>query len=385
MKPSISLTESKRLRAIDEALTEAVEAGQVPGCVAAVGSSAACEYLGCYGMASSSTEVAMAADTVFRIASMTKLVTAIAVMRLVDEGRVELDATMSDYVSGFVQPEVLVEFDPGSGRYSTRPASRDATLRELLSHTGGYGYWWLHEPLRVVSGADPNLLDPPFLIAEPGSGFAYSTSADVIGRLFRPVTGGPIETYFERHIFTPLSMPDTGFQRPAELSRLAHVHRRRGGSYREIEIEEHDPEPRGGGGLFSTAGDYLRLLRCLLRGGEIDGIRLLSGSAVNEIASNQIGDFEARMQRTALAERSNDFIFMDGTQKFGFGVMIETAGRPGMRSVGSYGWGGIVNTYFWVDPDRDLAAVLMLQIAPFASRPCVDLMNAFEQAVYRSF
>ena len=313
---------------------------------------------------------------------MTKLVTAVAIMRLVDDGAVDLDATLAEYVPGFVQPEVLATFDVATGRYETRPATRDATLRELLSHTGGYGYWFLHEPLRAASGADPDLFDPPFLIADPGERFAYSTSTDVAGRLIEPVTGLTLDAYFAAAIFGPLGMPDTGFRRPRDLERLVHVHRRSGRGFRQLPLEDSDHPVRGGGGLYSTAGDYARLLACLLNGGELDGTRVLSEGAVSEIVRNQIGGLEATMQRTALQERSNDFIFMDGSQKFGLGVMIETAQRPGRRSVGSYSWAGILNTYFWVDPARDLSAVLMLQIAPFASRASVELLERFETAVY---
>jgi CubicO group peptidase (beta-lactamase class C family) len=129
--------------------------------------------------------------------------------------------------------------------------------------------------------------------------------------------------------------------------------------------------------------DYLRLLRCLLCGGELDGVRILSERSVAEITRNQIGDLPAGTQLTALADRSNDFIFMDGSQKFGFGVMIETGNRPGMRSAGSWSWGGIFNTYFWVDPASDLAAVLLMQLAPFANRASVELLQQFEAVVYR--
>lgn len=371
--------------AIDEVLTRAVDTRQVPGVVAAVLTADRCEYLSALGAAATEPSVPIQADSVFRIASMTKLVTAVAIMRLVDDGKVDLDAPLADYVPDFRQPDVLVEFDRRSGSYTTRPAARDATLRELLSHTAGYGYWWLHEPLRVASGREPDLTDPPFLIADPGQEFAYSTSTDVIGLIFEPVSGMPLERYLDLCVLEPLDMTDTGFRRPADPTRLTRVHRRSGDGFRQLPLEELDPEPRGGGGLYSTASDYGRLLRCLLRGGELDGERILSKAAVGEITRNQIGAFEARMQRTALAERSNDFIFMDGTQKFGFGVMIETVQHPGKRSIGSYGWGGIVNTYFWVDPQRELAAVLLMQLAPFASRPCVDLMDAFETAVYADF
>ncbi len=316
---------------------------------------------------------------------MTKLVTSAAVMMLVDEGRVDLEATLADYVPGFRQPEVLADFDAEAATWSTRPATRDATLRELLSHTAGYGYWWLHEPLRIASGPDPDLIDPPFLIADPGTEFAYSTSADVVGLLIEPVTGLALDAYFVERIFRPLGMADTGFRLPADMGRLAHVHRQSGNGFRQLPLETDDHPVRGGGGLYSTAPDYTRLIRCLLRGGELDGVRILSEAATREITRNQIGDHPAQMQRTAVTARSNDFIFMDGSQRFGFGVMIETRQHAGKREIGAYGWGGIVNTYFWVDPARDLAAVLMLQLAPFASRPAVELLDAFEVGVYTDF
>lgn len=316
---------------------------------------------------------------------MTKLVTSVAVMILADEGLVTLDAPLSDYVSGFRQPEVLARFDPESGSWSTRPASRDATIRELLSHSAGYGYWFLHEPLRVASGAKPDLFHPPFLIGDPGTGFAYSTSSDVVGLLFEPVAGLALDAFFEQRIFAPLGMIDTGFRLPADSNRLVRVHRRSGDGFRELPLERQDHEARGGGGLFSTATDYLRLLRCLLRGGELDGVRILSEAAAAAIGSNQIGDSWATAQRTALLDRSNDFVFLDGSQKFGFGVMVETVGKRGGRAAGSWGWGGIYNTWFWVDPVRELTALLLMQTTPFASPVSLDLLNEFEAAVYNDF
>ena len=369
------------MRAVNSVLAEAVDSGRVPGVVAAVSSAGACRYLKAFGAAGTDPVLPMRTDTVFRIASMTKLVTSVAIMMLVDEGCVDLDATLRDYVPGFRQPPVLVDLDSGNGSFATRAATREATLRELLSHTAGYGYWWLHEPLRLVSGEKPDLIHPPFLIADPGTAFAYSTSTDVIGLLVQPATGLPLDVFLDRKIFRALGMVDTGYRRPAALSRLAHMHRRSGSGLCQLAHEPKDNEPSGGTGLYSTAVDYSRLLRCLLAGGELDGTRILSRSAVAAIGSNQIGALETSLQRTALAERSNDLIFMDGSQKFGFGVMIETVEQPGKRSVGAYGWGGIANTYFWVDPARDLAAVLLMQLAPFACRPCIDLLDSFERAV----
>lgn len=373
------------MQAVNRALKGAVDAGRIPGVVAAVSSSDACLYQAAFGAAASDPYRPMAVDTIFSIASMTKLVTSCAIMILVDEGKVQLEASLADYLPGFVQPDVLVEFDAATGRYTTRPAARPATIRELLSHTGGYGYWFLDEPLHVASGPLPDLFSPPFLIADPGTRFRYSTSADVVGQLVEPVAGLALDAFFETRIFSPLGMPDTGFRRPADPARVAHVHRRSGQSFRQLPLDEQDNDVRGGGGLYSTAVDYSRLLRCLMLGGELDGTRLLSDRAVGEITRNQIGDCMADMQRTALVDRSNDFVFMNGTQKFGFGVMVETEMRPGKRSVGSYGWGGIFNTYFWVDPARDLAAVLMMQLAPFAGRMSIEVLDEFEVAVYEDW
>jgi CubicO group peptidase (beta-lactamase class C family) len=324
-------------------------------------------------------------DSVFQIASMTKLVTSVAIMMLVEEGNADLAAPLRTDLNGFAQPEVLASFDSATGAFATRPASRDASLRELLSHTGGYGYWFLHEPLRIASGSAPNLFDPPFLMADPGQQFLYSTSTDVIGQLIAPVSGLALDQFFSERIFEPLAMPDTGYRRPLDLSRLAHVHRRSGNDFRQLPLEAEDQPVRGGGGLYSTVPDYSRLLRCLLGAGELDGVRLLTAASVAEITRNQLGSLEARMQRTAFADRSNDFIFMDGSQKFGFGVMIEMQDRAGGRAQASFSWAGITNTYFWVDPVNDLAALLFMQLAPFASNASVELLQQFETAVYAEF
>lgn len=373
------------MQAVADALTGAVDSGRVPGVVAGVSSSTGDYYLEAFGLAATAPEIRMQTDAVFRIASMTKLVTSVAIMILVDEGKVDLTEPLRRYLPGFVQPEVLVEFDSTSGRFRTRPATRDATIGELLSHTGGYGYWFLHEPLRIASGAEPDLFDPPFLISDPGTAFAYSTSTDVVGQLIEPVTGLSLDRFFDACIFGPLGMRDSGFRLPPVQSRLTRMHRRSGRGFRQLPLETGDHPVRGGGGLYSTAGDYLRLLRCLLGGGELEGFRLLSEAAVDQIRQNRIGDLEAGMQRTALKDRSNDFIFMDGSQKFGFGVMIESRARPGGRAAGAYSWAGIANTFFWVDPARDLAAVLLLQLAPFASRASIELLQEFETAVYRDW
>ena len=147
--------------------------------------------------------------------------------------------------------------------------------------------------------------------------------------------------------------------------------------------DERAPEgPRGGGALYSTADDFLALLRVLLNGGVAEHVRLLETASVRALISNQIGSLAADRQTTAAPQRTADFAFMDGTQEFGLGVLLETSGRVGGRSAGSYGWAGIYNTYFWVDPSARIAAVAFMQVSPFCVARCLDVCSAFERAVY---
>lgn len=375
---------TRKLPLLDAILADAVCGGVAPCAVGGVAGTDRILYLGAAGARRARDSRAVAVSDVFRIASMTKLVTSVAVMMLVEEGKVDLDAPFAAYVRDYRQPEVLESFDARTKRYSTRPAREAVTVRRLLAHTAGYGYWFLDAPLLALTAGVPALFDPPFLIHEPGARFAYSVSADVLGLLVEPVTGLALETFMRQRIFEPLGMLDSGYALPRDRERLVAVHARTPQGLEQVPIEQAGEAPRGGGGLCSTAGDYLRLLQLLLNGGGRGGRRLLSERSVAAIASNQIGGLDATRQRTALPARSNDFVFMDGSQKFGFGVAIETRDRPGGRSAGSYGWGGIYNTYFWVDPAAALAAVLLLQVSPFADPQCVELLARFERGVYET-
>jgi CubicO group peptidase (beta-lactamase class C family) len=340
-------------------------------------------YAGAAGVRTRIAHREMEIDCVFRVASMTKLVTSLAVMMLVEEGRIDLDGAFVDYVPGYRQPEVLESFDPNTRRYTTRPADRAITVRQLLTHTSGYGYWFLHAPLLALTSGTPNLLDAPFLMYPPGQKFAYGSSTDVLGQIIAPVTGHTLEVFFAQHVFEPLGMVDTGFRIPTDRTRLVARHLRGDDGFVEIENETAVTNaPTGGTGLYSTAPDYLRLLRLFLNGGALDGRRLLSAVNIAAITRNQIGDLKAEPQQKALPERSNDFIFMDGSQRFGFGVLIETSDRATGRSAGTFSWGGIFNTYFWVDPSADLAAVLLMQTSPFADPQSVALLENFERGVY---
>jgi methyl acetate hydrolase len=364
-------------------LREAVDQRLVPGVVAAVSDRDRTIYTIGFGAAQRRNGVALSPHSVFRIASMTKVVTSIAVLMLVEERRLDLDAPISSYLPDYEQPGVLEHFEPGSGTYVTRPAAEPVTIRQLLTHTSGYGYWFLDPPLMQVTNPEgPELYDAPFLMNDPGTRFRYSTGTDVLGQVIEPVSGLPLAEFFRRRIFEPLGMRDTGFERPADFGRLSSIFVRSEEGFDELPLESHGPAPRGGGGLYSTAEDYLKLLRLLLSDGEARGHRLLSSEMCASVARNQIGDLYAEPPTTAFRNRSNDFIFMDGSQKFGFGVAIESRDSPNGRRAGSYGWAGILNSYFWVDPSFELAAVILMQVQPFADPECVGVYRRFERALY---
>jgi len=360
----------------------AAAARVTPGVVAAVADRRGVVYEGAFGTMRSTPETPIRADAIFRVFSMTKLVTSLAVMLLVEEGRIELDAGFADYVPDYRQPDLLVSFNDTDGSYVTRPAATRITVRQLLTHTAGYGYWFLDRPLFRLTHGAPDLLNPPFLMHPPGERFAYSSGTDVLGQIIEPVSGLALDAFFAERIFAPLGMSDTGYALPPDASRLVAVNARRGGSFQEQPLEQSGVTPSGGYGLYSTAADYLRLLRLFLGRGELDGRRLIRAARIDEMTSNQIGALFAQPQTTAFLARTNDFIFMDGTQKFGFGVMVETRDQPRRRHAGAYGWGGILNTYFWVDPRAGIAAVIMMQTSPFADAESVGLCERFEAAVY---
>jgi len=217
----------------------------------------------------------------------------------------------------------------------------------------------------------------------PGTRFQYGISTDVLGQLVQPLSGLTLADFFGQRILGPLGMHETAFTLPADGERLASVHIQTVAGLASLSDEVAPEAPRGGSGLYGTAEDYLALLRMLLNDGQVDGRQLLSAGSVREITQNQIGRLAAARQTTAAPERTADFAFMDGTQKFGFNVLVETHARPSGRGAGSYGWGGIFNTYFWVDPAAELAGVVCMQMSPFCAPACLAVRDAFEAAVYR--
>jgi CubicO group peptidase (beta-lactamase class C family) len=382
-----------RLATIDAVLRQAVERGDVPGVVAAATSRSAVVYTGAFGKASVSNDLIMAPDTVFRIASMTKPVTSVAAMQLVEQGKIALDDPVSTYLKAFARVSVVRTFDPTTGAYTVEPASTPITVRHLLTHAAGLGYGFTHPTIRDFKAKDGDTFDAGPLVSEPGTEWLYGTSTDWVGRLVEAVSGKSLDAYFRDHILGPLEMTDTSFNVPTmSQGRLANVWRRdEKGTLTEQPRQLPAPvtQYNGGGGLFSTALDYIKFVRMLLGdaqdqgSGPNGGPRILAAASVAEMTRNHIGMLSARALRSAQPSLSRDFTFInDGRDKWGLGFLIRTEAVPGLRSAGSLSWGGINNTYFWIDRTRGIGGVIMMQLLPFAAPKALALSEAFERAVY---
>jgi methyl acetate hydrolase len=377
--------------AIDAALRGAVERKDVPGVVALVTDRRRVLYQGAFGVADVSSGRALTTDALFRIASMTKPITSTAAMQLVEQGRFGLDDPVEKYLPELANLKVFESFDPTTGAYRLRPASRPMTVRHILTHTSGLGYPFTSAILRDFKPQPGESY--PFggpLLFDPGERWHYSTSTDVVGKLVEKVSGQKLEDYFRQHIFAPLKMSDTSYNVPQEKGPRLVAAQQRAGERMDGAIGLQTPqpgltiaEPIGGGGLASTADDYGRFVRMLLNGGELDGARVLKAETVTLMGQNAIGSVSVPALKTALP-RSADFTFIaDGRDKWGLGFLITTDQVPGKRSPGSLSWGGINNTYFWIDPSRGIAGVILLQYLPFADAKALALYDAFERGAYQ--
>ncbi len=379
---------------IDAVLRRAVEAGEVPGVVAMAATQNGVAYEGAFGRRDLVHGPEMTLDTIFRIASMTKAITSVAAMQLVEAGELELDQPISRVLPELAAPQVLIGFD-AAGKPRLRPARRPLTLRHLLTHTAGFGYEMLSSDLirfvqrtgtpSISTGKLASLLLP--LLFDPGERWQYGINIEWAGRAVEAASGKPLDVYLREHVFAPLGISDTGFAlSPEQTARLVHVHQRRAdGSLEPITVETpQNPEFwAGGGGLYSTGRDYLTFQRMVLGQGHLDGVTLLRPDTVAAMASNQTGDFDAGIMRTAMPDRTNDFALFPGMRcQWGLGWMITPQPGPNGRSAGSLTWGGIFNSYYWIDPAKQVAGVILTQFLPFADPCALALSGAFERAVY---
>jgi CubicO group peptidase (beta-lactamase class C family) len=325
---------------------------------------------------------------------MTKAITSVAAMQLVEQGVLSLDAPLGPLLPEIAAPDVLEGFDT-AGQPILRPARTPITLRHLLTHTAGYGYdTWNDEILRFTQATGvPRMptnaeeLRRSPLLFEPGTRWNYGISTDVLGRVVEVASGRRLADYFAKYITGPLGMADTGFWlTPAHRARAAATHARQpDGSLRVVASDRGYGQGYlgGGGALCSTAADYLRFLRMILSGGTLEGVRILAPETLAEMGRNQIGGLEVTTLRSFIPERSVDTnFFPEQVQKWGLGFLINTERTQAGRSPGSLAWAGAVNTFYWIDPTRGVAGVMMAQVTPFADARVVETLWRFERAVY---
>ena len=371
----------------DQVLAQAAAAGDVPGVVAMAADRDQVIYAGGFGQRDLEAQSPMAIDTLFNIASMTKAVTAVATLQLVEQGRVTLDGPVAEYLPRLEAARVLDGFEAdGSPRF--RPPLRPITLRHLLTHTAGFGYSTWNADLHRFEqhGSSPGLLNGP-LVFDPGDRWEYGINIDWVGRLIEEISGQPLEDYFRARILDPLGMADTSYLLNDERrARLASRYQRQpDGSLKRIDVVLPDRPATffGGGGLYSTGPDYLRFLRMLLAGGSWGGQQILRPESVAELGRNHIGELTVGLLPAVRPDLTNEVEFFPGTvKKWGLGGLINTEPTLRGRQANSWAWAGMYNTYFWHDPTAGKTGLILTQILPFCDTPVLRLFEDFEAAMY---
>ena len=372
---------------LDQTLRAAVDRGDVAGVVTLATDRKGVIYSGAVGSRDQSHGAPMTNDTIFRIASMTKPVTSVALMQLVEQRLVALDDPADKYLPAFRDLKVFESFDSRTGAYTLRPARRAPTVRELLTHTSGLGYPFVSPTMRDFKPREGEKYEAGPLLFEPGTRWQYGPSTLWVGKIVEAVSRQTLEDYLQEHILRPLGMPDTSFNVPrGKQDRVPTVRlRQANGSLVERPQGELPvvKEFRGDGGLYSTARDYMRFERMIVNDGELDGRRLLAAETVRLMAQNNIGTLPVLALKTAIPEQSRDFTIIDErSDRWGLGFLIRGRAAPGMRSPGSLSWGGIDNTYFWIDRQRGIAGVVLMQMLPFTDEKALAAADAFERGVY---
>lgn len=380
---------------IDTLLAKATAAGTVPGVVAAVADREGVVYEGAFGRRSLARSDPMTTDTVAWIASMTKAITSVAAVQMVERGRLELDAPASSVVPQIAQAQVLTGFD-ADGQPQFRPPKRPITLRHLLTHTAGFSYEIWNTDIQKVQAAfeipgitecKAKALTTPLLF-DPGEDWDYGINIDWAGKMVEAASGQSIGRYLQQNIFGPLGMTSTAFRiTPAMRERLAAVHLRGPDGQLapfDFEIPQEPEFEMGGGGLYGTAGDYLRFLRMLLNGGQLGGERVLRPETVASLGVNHMGDNRVKLLKAAIP-LTNDAEFFPGVPKsWSLAFQINHAPLPTGRPAGGLMWAGLANSYYWLDQATGIAGVYITQIFPFADTQSLPLYYDFETAVYGS-
>jgi CubicO group peptidase (beta-lactamase class C family) len=391
---------SERLKEVSAAFQAGVDKREVPGAVVLIARHGRIGYFEAFGYRDRETSAPMSRDAIFRIASMTKPVTIVAAMMLVEQGRLNLSDSVSRYLPEFKDVKVGVEQKDASDKLVLvlETPRREMTVLDLMRHTSGITYDFTGKSLVRDQYNQSNIRDPSQSNAEfvsklsrvplqyhPGEVWDYSFSTDVLGRIIEVVSGMDLGDYFAERIFKPLGMTDTGFwvSDATKQLRIAEVQADAATGKRAAMPDKTTKGwQSGGGGLVSTAGDYARFCQMLLNGGEFDGVRIVSRKTVEQMTQNHLPQ----------GIRINHFpipvldVRPEAGNGFGLNLMVRTAdGRgPIPGNLGDYTWPGIYGTYFWVDPKKELVVVMMVQVPASAGEIRAKYWIQMRELAYRT-
>jgi methyl acetate hydrolase len=386
------------LKTAADAILQRVVSGQkrVPGVVAMATDRRGTIYEGAAGKRMIGQDADMTTDSVFAIFSTSKAITGTAVLQLVEDGTLDLDAPAKTYAPEIGRSQVLEGFD-AAGKPRLRAPKRDVTTRMLLLHTAGFGYDFFNENYNrlakehgqpsVITSSKAALATP--LLFDPGEAWEYGSNIDWAGQVVEGITGKRLGTVMQERIFAPLGMTDSGFaMTPSMRTRLAGMHQRDpDGSLRALPDFELPPEPEvhmGGHGLYSTVGDYCRFIRMWLNDGEGDHGRVLKRETVREAVQNGLGDMKIKMLPGVIAWLSNDAEFFPGMAKsWALTFMINDEEAPTGRPAGALGWAGLPNLFYWIDRKNGIGGFWATQVFPFADPTSFGGYMDFETATYR--
>ncbi|MFJ9153239.1 serine hydrolase domain-containing protein [Streptomyces sp. NPDC102270] len=391
--------DAKALDRLDQHFAHYVDEGRIPGFLVSVARGGRVAHLGTHGRRDLAADLPVEADTLWRIYSMTKPVTAVAALILVEEGRLSLDDPVAEYLPAFARPRVYVD---GSGdSLTTRPADGPILVRHLMTHTAGLTFAFYHshpvDALYREAGLESSVLPGSDLAEtvavyaslplqfEPGTQWNYSVASNVLGRVIEIASGQTLDAFLAERVFGPLGMPDAGFWVTDEQApRLSELYGEKDdGTIEPVLGLPLRGRPRllsGSGGMVASAYDVHRFAELLRRRGELDGTRLLSADTVDLMTSNHLpggADLRAFGTKPAHDEPGNDGV------GFGLGVsvVIDPARTVAPCGLGSFGWSGAASTTFWVDPGRDLTVQFFTQVRPKSLKLFPDLKRLVHEAV----
>jgi CubicO group peptidase (beta-lactamase class C family) len=329
-------------------------------------------YEGAFGVLKSNSNESVHIDTPHAIMSMTKPITSMAIMRLVEQGKIELDAPAINFIPAYKEIKVLDHVDSANRRFDATDLNHDFTVRELLTHTAGFGYSFCNETLFAFGPEGESAMFP--LSHQPGERWTYGISTRLLGEIVAVVNGADLEKSLTDLVFSPLGMSNTSYDVKDDQ---VYPHSLKDGKW--IPGDKFPNMPFGDGGLISTARDYAKLLRCFLQNGE----PLLEAQHFRAMTSNQIGDLFITEQPAANPSLTYPFPAGGGVDKFGLGFQLHAQPESGMRSAGSYSWCGMLNTFFWGDPVRKVGGIVLMQVLPLYEPVCLETLSGFEKRFYQ--